>query len=440
MKGFIYEVKKGILNKTFITFLLIFTLLSVTVSLHTVQKYQPESNLNFIASITPLHNGKFLIEGFVSFKDVPLYKAEIMVGNATLLTNKQGFFVGLINNSGKIEVKYESLNRCFNFSPVIISQACTYTYSIDSPNNKIIFEIINYTQQTGRAVIIVITPQAGVVYYNVSKPNATVNFGASVCAHIPKHLTFKKLGYVNFTAEFPIYLHRGVSYITLKECNMTSIGTFLSTSLYESHIICTSSAALGLFAAFFPIIISYEASTLFARELDMGLLTYLLSKPISRVKLFLRRVGVGFISSVISSSVIFLVIEAILSTYNAFYFPLLYFWLGETLALAGYFMLIIAISVFVRKSNIVSGISVFVYIISLFMLFIASPVFFNGSLQAQEILSYLNPLGATVLAIYQIPLDAAYGTVPLSFFLLDAIGWIAVLLVLSVLRFKKLEL
>ncbi|MFP3203536.1 MAG: ABC transporter permease subunit [Sulfolobus sp.] len=442
MSGFIYEIKKGIANRTFIIFLLIFLAISIATSLHAVQMYSSKSNsgINFIALITP-EGDKFLIRGFVSFKNEPAYNAKIIIGNTTLTTNKQGFFIGLINHESKIKVKYDDMVKCINFSQVIICQASKYVYSISYQNNGIVSEILNYTPQTGEADMIIITSSPGIVYYNVSHPNVTVNFGASVCGKLPNNLTFKKLGYVNFTAEVPVHLPYGPFYVMLKECNETSVDIFVPTNVYKADVISITSGALGLFSAFFPIIISYEASTLFTRELDMGLFTYLLSKPIGKVKLFLRRVGVGLLSSVIASSAIFLVTEIILLIYKAFYLPLLlYYWFGEIMALTGYFMLIITISVFVRQSNIVNGVSVLIYIISLFMVFIASPVFFNGSLHAQEILSYLNPLGVTVLATYQIPLDAAYGTVPLSFFLLDAIGWIAVLLVLSVLRFKKLEL
>jgi len=441
MSGFIYEIKKGIANRTFIIFLLIFLAISIATSLHAVQMYYSKSNsdINFIALTTP-EGDKFLIRGFVSFKNEPAYNAKIIIGNITLTTNKQGFFIGLINHESKIKVEYDDMVKCINFSQVIISQASKYVYSISYQNNGIVSEILNYTPQTGEADMIIITSSPGIVYYNVSHPNVTVNFGASVSSKLPNHLTFKKLGYVNFTAEIPVHLPYGPSYVMLKEYNETSVDIFVPANVYKSDVIGITSGAIGLFSAFFPIIISYEASTLFTRELDMGLFTYLLSKPIGKVKLFLRRVGVGLLSSVIASSAIFLVTEIILLIYKAFYLPLLYYWFGEIMALTGYFMLIITISVFVRQSNIVNGASVLIYILSLFMLFIASPVFFNGSLHAQEILSYLNPLGATVLATYQIPLDAAYGTVPLSFFLLDAIGWIAVLLVLSVLRFKKLEL
>jgi|GEM_PF-4630207 ABC-2 type transport system permease protein len=441
MSGFIYEIKKGIANRTFIIFLLIFLAISIATSLHAVQMYYSKSNrdINFIALTTP-EGDKFLIRGFVSFKNEPAYNATIIIGNITLTTNKQGFFIGLINNESKIKVKYDDMVKCINFSQVIISQASRYVYSISCQNNGIVSEILNYTPQTGEADMIIITSSPGIVCYNVSHPNVTVNFGASVCGKLPNHLTFKKLGYVNFTAEIPVHLPYGPSYVVLKECNETSVDIFVPANVYKSDVIGIASGALGLFSAFFPIIMSYEASTLFTRELDMGLFTYLISKPIGKVKLFLRRVGVGLLSSVIASSAIFMVTEIILLIYKAFYLPLLYYWFGDIMALTGYFMLIITISVFVRQSNIVNGASVLIYILSLFMLFIASPVFFNGSLHAQEILSYLNPLGATVLSIYQVPLSFSYGTVPLSFFLLDAIGWIAVLLVLSVLRFKKLEL
>jgi hypothetical protein len=95
---------------------------------------------------------------------------------------------------------------------------------------------------------------------------------------------------------------------------------------------------------------------------------------------------------------------------------------------------------FVRRTNVVSGVSVFLYLISFFPLFASVPIFFNGSLQTEVLMSYLNPIGLTILGIYQIPASPAYGSAPLLYFLISGISWILGLFLISMIKFKKLEL
>ncbi|MBP1357627.1 MAG: ABC transporter permease subunit [Sulfolobus sp.] len=208
-------------------------------------------------------------------------------------------------------------------------------------------------------------------------------------------------------------------------------------------------SSISLFAVFFPVLFLYLSYEIFSKPRSVGALEYILSRPITRGELYFNRYIGGILTIFISTSLFVLSIGVGLYlllhlTYGLSVYLLI---IGSiAISLVSLYSLLFFIISYVKEHGLFLGIGIALYLLfeifwTLILLAIGSVVH-NPTLI--QYINLLNPLNSGSFLLQKLTTDLNTNTVikplPLPYYIIAALLWISIPLVLGYLKFRKVDL
>lgn len=439
MRPVLYDFKRTFFRLSVILFLVIFAAIGLAVSYEVHHFLAGQLNYytvgvayfgNKVYGIVLGSNGNPISGGKV-YLNIP--------GSPILYTNSSGEFEYTLNSTlPYVTVFFKNYTLLVHEEEISIKPS-SYVYSpisgVSFGKNISIKALAVNKYSNGTAKILVISSTPGNLSYSYDSKTEYVGFLKAPIS------TFNV--FVDNSNSTTIFYEVGNEKIPLALQLITPIAQILSIGQLFSSI--------TLFSIFFPVIFLYLAYEIFSKPRSVGALEFVLSKPVTRGELYFNRFLGGVLTALVASIIFILVIDVGMQLLEDVSFGTtgtLLLIADYAISLISFYSLLFLVISYVKEHGTFLGIGIAIFLLfDFFWGLIALAI--STEVHNRMVMSYidlLNPLGSgsflqtLFLKELNISLPTTIPQLPLYVYVITAIVWMIVPVMLGYLKFRKTDL